>query len=239
MLADQPTFLREALASLPRRIYERRPQVGVGMFCLLVIGLCWATLLTYLNQVETTAADQAQRDVSNLTLAVEEQVKRTILGLDQVMLFADLEFGQLPNDADLERWAAHIPYLTGVYARLAVADTEGNIVASTTPGRPDGKPLNIADREHFHIQMERADAGLVIGRSILGRVTGRWVIPLSRRITDREGKLIGVAVLSLDRDYLQQTFAMLDVGPGGAVTLLQGGGYNPARGPARPGKVWP
>src|SRR4051794_38834654 len=59
MLADQPTFLREALASLPRRIYERRPQVGVGMFCLLVIGLCWATLLTYLNQVETTAADQA------------------------------------------------------------------------------------------------------------------------------------------------------------------------------------
>ena len=232
MLADQPTFLREAPASPPRRIYERRLQVGVGVFCLLVIGLFWATLLTYLNQVETTAADQAQRDVSNLTLAVEEQVKRTILGLDQVLLFADLEFQQLPNDADLERWAAHIPHLTGISVRLAVADTEGNIVAPTTPGRPDGKPLNIADREHFHIQMERADAGLVIGRSILGRVTGRWVIPLSRRITDREGKLIGVTVLSLDRDYLQRTFAMLDVGPGGAVTLFRDDGYILARSPA-------
>src|SRR3954470_12935967 len=76
MLADQPTFLREAPASPPRRIYERRLQVAVGVFCLLVLGLFWATLLTYLNQVETTAADQAQRDVSNLTLAVEEQVKR-------------------------------------------------------------------------------------------------------------------------------------------------------------------
>ena len=45
------------------------------------------------------------------------------------MLFADLEFQQLPNDADLERWAAHIPYLTGISVRLAVADTQGNIVA--------------------------------------------------------------------------------------------------------------
>src|SRR3954463_5686818 len=229
MLADQPTFPREAPTSPSRRIYERRLQVGVGVFCLLILGLFWATLLTYLNQVETTAADQAQRDVSNLTLAVEEQVKRTILGLDQVLLFADLEFQQLPNDADLERWAAHIPHLTGISVRLAVADTEGNIVAPTTPGRPDGKPLNIADREHFHIQLERADAGLVIGRSILGRVTGRWVIPLSRRITDHEGKLIGVIVLSLGRDYFERTFAVLDVGSGGAVTLFRDDGYILAR----------
>src|SRR3954454_12528984 len=232
MIADQPTSLGGAPTSLPRRIYERRLQVGVGVFCLLVLGLCWASLLTYLNQVETTATHQAQRDVSNLTLAVEEQVKRTILGLDQVMLFADLEFQQLPNDADLERWAAHIPYLTGISVRLAVADTQGNIVAPTRPGRPDGKPLNIADREHFRTQIERADAGLVIGRPILGRVSGRWVIPLSRRITDREGKLIGVTVLSLDPAYLQQTFAMLDIGPGGAITLFRDDGYILARTPA-------
>src|SRR5215204_1650386 len=122
MLADQLTFLRGALANLPRRIYERRLQVGVGVFCLLVLGLCWASLLTYLNQVETATADQAQRDVTNLSLAVEEQVKRTILGLDQVMLFADLEFEQLPNDADLKRWATHIPYLTDVSVQIAVAD---------------------------------------------------------------------------------------------------------------------
>src|SRR3954468_10663307 len=114
MLADQPTFLKEAPTSPPRRIYERRLQVAVGVFCLLVLGLFWASLLTYLNQVETTAADQAQRDVSNLTLAVEEQVRRTILGLDQIMVFAGLEFQQLPNDPDLERWATHVPYLANI-----------------------------------------------------------------------------------------------------------------------------
>ena len=231
MLADQPTFLRKA----PRRFYDRRLQVGVGVFCLLVLGLCWASLLTYLNQVETTAADQAQRDVSNLTLAVEEQVKRTILGLDQIMVFAGLEFQQLPNDADLERWAAHVPYLADISVRLAVADTQGNIVAPTAPGQPDGKPLNIADREHFRIQIERADAGLVIGRPIRGHVSGRWIVPLSRRITDREGKLIGVTVLSLDPGYIERTFALLDVGPGGAITLFKDDGYILARAPALPG----
>src|SRR4051794_40696152 len=174
MPADQPASLEEAHASPPRRLYEARPQIGTGLFCLCAIVVFWATLLTYLNQVETTAADQAQRDVSNLTLAVEEQVKRTILGLDQVLLFADLEFQQLPNDADLERWAAHIPHLTGISVRLAVADTEGNIVAPTTPGRPDGKPLNIADREHFHIQMEFVAR---IGGLASGEGWRRWTTP--------------------------------------------------------------
>src|SRR3954463_14855711 len=144
MLADQPTFLREAPTSPPRRIYERRLQVGVGVFCLLVIGLFWATLLTYLNQVGTTAADHAQRDVSNLALAVEEQVKRTILGLDQVMLFADAQIEQLPSSTDLRRWAEHIPYLTGVSVQIAVAATNGDIVASTLPLPPGVGTVSIA-----------------------------------------------------------------------------------------------
>src|SRR4051812_14859833 len=231
MLADQPTFLREALASLPRRIYERRPQVGVGMFSLFVLVLFWASLLTYLNQVETTAADQAQRDVSNLTLAVEEQVKRTILGLDQVMLFADLEFQQLPSSADLIRWAAHIPHLTGVSVQIAVANTQGDIVASTLP-LPDAGTVSITDRGHFRVQLDQPNTGLFISRPMLGRVSGRWSIQLTRRLNNVDGKLIGVIVLSLDPDYFQRTFAVLDVGPGGAVTLFRDDGYVLARSPA-------
>src|SRR3954454_23332790 len=231
MLADQPTFLREAPTSPPRRIYERRLQVAVGVFCLLVLGLFWASLLTYLNQVETTAADQAQRDVSNLTLAVEEQVKRTILGLDQVMLFADLNFDQLPSSADLIRWAAHIPHLTGVSVQIAVANTQGDIVASTLP-LPDTGTVSITDRGHFRIQLDQPDTGLFISRPMLGRVSGRWSIQLTRRLNNADGKLIGVIVLSLDPDYFQQTFAMLDVGSGGAVTLFRDDGYILARSPA-------
>src|SRR5215207_3403459 len=235
MLADQSTFLREAPTSPPHRIYERRLQVGVGVFCLLVIGLCWASFLTYLNQVETATADQAQRDVTNLSLAVEEQVKRTILGLDQVMLFADVKFDQLPSDSDLLRWASHIPYLTGVSVQIAVANRQGDIVASTLPSPPGAEMTSIADREHFRVQLERADAGLFISRPVLGRVSGRPSIQLSRRLNDGDGKLIGVTVLSLDPDYLQRTFAMLDIGTGGAITLFRDDGYILARTPALPG----
>src|SRR3954452_12251608 len=231
MLADQPTFLREALASLPRRIYERRLQVAVGVFCLLRLRLFRASLLKHLNQVETTAADQAQRDVTNLTLAVEEQVKRTILGLDQVMLFANLEFQQLPSSADLIRWAAHIPHLAGVSVQIAVANTQGDIVASTLP-LPDTRTVSITDRGHFRVQLDQPNTGLFISRPMLGRVSGRWSIQLTRRLNNVDGKLIGVIVLSLDPDYFQRTFSTLDVGPGGAVTLFRDDGYVLARSPA-------
>src|SRR4051794_13615250 len=166
MLADQHTFLREAPTSPPRRIYGRVLQVGVGVFCLLALALFWAALLTYLNQVEIAAADQAERDVTNLTLAVEEQVKRTILGLDQVMLFADAKFAQLPSTADLKHWAEYIPYLTGVSVQIAVANLQGDIVASTVPWPLGAGTLSIADREHFRVQVERADVGLFISRPV-------------------------------------------------------------------------
>src|SRR4051794_15260925 len=231
MLADQPTFLREAPTSPPRRIYEKRLKIGVGLFSLFVLVLFWASLLTYLNQAETTAADQAQRDVNNLTRAVEEQVKRTILGLDQVMLFADLNFNQLPSSADLIRWAAYIPHLTGVSVQIAVANTQGDIVASTLP-LPEAGTVSITDRGHFRVQLDQPDTGLFISRPMLGRVSGRWSIQLTRRLNNVDGKLIGVIVLSLDPDYFQQTFAMLDVGAGGAITLFRDDGYVLARSPA-------
>ena len=48
-LADRPGLLLEALRSLPRRIYEKRLKIGVGLFSLFVLVLFWASLLTYLN----------------------------------------------------------------------------------------------------------------------------------------------------------------------------------------------
>jgi len=70
---------------------------------------------------------------------------------------------------------------------------------------------------------------------MLGRVSGRWSIQLTRRLNNADGKLIGVIVLSLDPDYFQQTFAMLDVGAGGAITLFRNDGSILARYPALPG----
>ena len=230
-LADRPGLLLEALRSLPRRIYEKRLKIGVSLFSLFVLVLFWASLLTYLNQVETTTADQAQRDVNNLTRAVEEQVKRTILGLDQVMLSADLNFNQLPSSADLIRWAAHIPHLTGVSVQIAVANTQGDIVASTLP-LPEAGTVSITDRGHFRVQLDQPDTGLFISRPMLGRVSGRWSIQLTRRLNNADGKLIGVIVLSLDPGYFQRTFSTLDVGSGGAVTLFRDDGYILARSPA-------
>ena len=208
------------------------PQIGVGVFCLLVVGLLWASLLTYFRQAERSTIDEIQGNTNNLALALEEQVKRTILGLNQVMLFADGEFNRLPSDADLRRWAARTPYLIGVSLQLAVADVNGNIVASTLPTSQRGEPTSIADREHFRVQIEGADPGLFISKPVLGRVSGRWSIQLSRRLHDRDGKLIGVIVLSLDPAYLQDRFASLDVGPRGVVVLYREDGSVLARNPA-------
>ena len=95
--------------------------------------------------------------------------------------------------------------------------------------------MNIADREDFRVHLERTNAGLFISRPVEGRVSGRRWIQFSRPLTDEDDKLIGITVLSLDPDHLQQTFAMLNVGGGGAITLFREDGYVLVRAPALPG----
>ncbi|HEY0835999.1 MAG TPA: PAS domain S-box protein, partial [Azospirillum sp.] len=124
-----------------------------------------------------------------------------------------------------------------IAARLSDAGVLRNIVVTDAHGdvRYDGiretAPVNIADREHFTIHRDRADAGTVISQPVLGRVGRGWYVALSRRIADERGNFAGVVFAALDLSHLDRSFASLDVGPHGIVTLWNRDGVVLARQP--------
>jgi len=62
--------------------------------------------------------------------------------------------------------------------------------------------------------------GLYIGKPVLGKVSNKWTIQLSRKIQRPDGQVLGVVVASLNPAYFEQSYSEVHLGPKGGVTLL-------------------
>lgn len=87
-----------------------------------------------------------------------------------------------------------------IYSILSWVNPEQHLVVSSNKGVLE-KPVDISDRDY--VKKSFADPWkMAIGRPIEGRVSGRWVIPVSMGITDYTGKFIGTIMISIDINML-------------------------------------
>jgi PAS domain S-box-containing protein len=179
---------------------------------------------------------QAFRETRNLTLVLDAHVERSIQSANETLrAFADGAKTPLTRDpfdpAPLEREGRLLIEGLPQIGSLFLADASGHIVVSTDSeltGRFD-----ISNQEYFRDLKAGAPAPTVlsIDRLMHGRKTGRWFIPLRRPIYDENGKLLGVAIATIDPSSFVSLFDALGLGKEGTVTLAQRDGIIVARTP--------
>jgi diguanylate cyclase (GGDEF)-like protein/PAS domain S-box-containing protein len=80
--------------------------------------------------------------------------------------------------------------------------------------------FNNADRDYFNHHRRSADRSILVGRPILSKSSGQWVIPLSRRWNHADGRFGGVVAVTVDVAYFVQFYRRFDVGPNGTISLV-------------------
>ena len=87
-----------------------------------------------------------------------------------------------------------LPQLDGLF----VYDENGNWIINST-----STPLNRfnnSDREYFIFHRYDSGPGPHIGVPVISRSSGKWVIPVSRRINKPDGSFAGVVLATVDID---------------------------------------
>lgn len=165
----------------------------------------------------------ASATAANLALALEKYLDGTLREIDLTLLAAADEFRHLDAGGDVEKMA-FTPFLENHEKRLpqVVSLRATDALGQVRHGggvNPD-KPVSLSDRDFFVGARDQIEAGLVLGAPVFARISQRWVLPVSRRLERRDGTFAGVAYANIALQHFTDTFASLETGPRGAVSLF-------------------
>lgn len=210
--------MRRRIEAAPLAAMDMRAIAFVVLVCMCFVGMdAWRTWNAWRAQV-------AQMHVasSNLARAVAQQADDTIKEADTALVGL-VERVEVDGDdpealARLRRLmmvrVAELPQLNGLF----VYDEKGRWLATSVASPPEN--LNNSDREYFIWHRMHPDQGPHVGLPIHSRSTGRWVVPVSRRINHRDGSFAGVALATIDLGFFESFYNGLDIGRNGAIALV-------------------
>src|SRR5206468_2751640 len=187
----------------------------LGVFSVAVAWLgAWYISTEELERTEAAA----YQDTANLARAFEEHIIRLIQAHDQILIFARTSYSKDPRRFDLMQWAREQQFATNVTLQIATTNKRG-ILTGSNFGIPS-TPTDLSDRDHFRVHADSDRDELFISKPVLGRVSGKWSIQLSRRINAPDGSFDGVVILSIDPYYLASFYESIDVNTEGVVILV-------------------
>lgn len=191
--------------------------LAVGLFAIVLIGALWTAVILKLNAVRDDAVASAVKQNTNLAVAYEEHIVRTLKGLDGVLLFMRHEFMRMGAKLDIRDYIEDGVIDGRLFDAISILDEKGDLILGS---RPSG-PVNYADRDFFRIHQLRLNQDTFhINTPVLGRVSNTWQVPMSRRIIKPDGSFGGVIVLSVDPGYFARFYQKTDIGENGLVLLI-------------------
>lgn len=113
-------------------------------------------------------------------------------------------------------------------AAVRVAAPDGSYLHSYPDQAPDG--IVIADRDYILAHLN-GEIGLFVGKPVISRVNGLWVLPLSRAHRAPDGRLKAITTIVIRLDRLNGLFDAIRTRPNGTVALFGKDGTMLARGP--------
>jgi len=204
---------------------------------LIVLGL--AVTLGFSAIFATIMWDMARRDrdkalnaAANLIATIASDISRNIQ-LYESSLEAVIDGLKLPDidkiDPELRRLILFDRAATAKdLGAILVFDKDGNIVIDSRSGKPVA--TNHAHRDFFQIHQQRADVGLYISRPWIS-FRGKYLISLSRRISNPDGTFAGVVAGTMRLSYFHDQFKKVNLAENDTLTLINGKGVVLMRSP--------
>jgi len=197
----------------------------LSLFMAVLLAGLWSITLLQLQRAHDAAITDAGRDARSMARIFDEHAIRTIEAADQAVTYLRGRYQALGNRldivADLQQGLNPGP----LYNLFTIVDERGNTVLSSRPFQP----TNLADREHIRVHMQRDSGELYISKPVLGRVSKRWSIQMTRRINHADGRFKGVVVVSMDPYYFTRLYDEVDLGDNSSTELVGNDGVVRAR----------
>ena len=178
-----------------------RAGIGVNLVILafntLLFVALWLAVLDIVGNDRRETVQAAIDKNDNLAIAFEEYTEHILENADQFLKLLIRHHARGRGKVDLDQYVADHTLDTMAYADIALADENGDVSATAYHWRSGGK-INVADREHFRVHLKADTGAMFIGKPVTDRISGRSVVPLTRRINKPDGSFGGIAMVLIE-----------------------------------------
>ncbi len=196
-----------------------------GIFLLNLFVLCM--ILLSLQRSRTHYEEQAAATTKGLATALEQSIdaalERIDLGLLNIVVECEKQLAA--GNIDAPRLNAAIFQQHGWQPdldSLRVTDAAGEVLYGVGVDAKIRPRTSAADRDYFQRLRQEADAGLVFSKPVLGKISGKWVLIMARRIQKPDGSFGGVVYGPIALEHFYRFFASMDVGRSGVISVRDG-----------------
>jgi hypothetical protein len=191
---------------------------GATYLGLAMIVLIWSGLEFHLRTESVMVQEDAIQNLGNLSRSFEEHLIRTLNAVDHTLQIARNAYEREPETFDLASWSQAEHALEGPTFQIVIIGPNG-LMKATTDGH-QSMPLDLSDREHFRVHVDARTDALFISKPLIGRVTGKATLQLSRRVANSDGSFGGVILISVDPSHFTQFYGAIDIGHDGVIRVV-------------------
>jgi PAS domain S-box-containing protein len=198
---------------------------ATAIFGLILIVIFWVgTTQRGLAELSEAQSSEFSKN-ANLALALDVQTNQLLTGIDHFLLLIKDQYEGATTRLPLKRLVSPAFSSLNSITFIGVTNEHGDVIESMQ----DFAPTNVRDREFFKAHQQADTNRLLISEPVLGRVSGRWAITLTRRINQPDRSFGGIAAISIEPRYLTQLFENTQLGPSDVMSLVLTNGITLAR----------
>ncbi|WP_312511595.1 EAL domain-containing protein [Massilia sp.] len=176
-----------------------------------------------------STVEQAESDMRNIATTLYEHAMRTFGEADTHLRMAVAEIERAGFDARPE-------YQARLHEILRAKQTDSPLAASLGVLSPDGwilasafrypmLPVDARDRDYFVHLSAHDEGALYISRSVQSHLSGRWVIPVARKVNRLDGTLKMIVNFGVGVAYFDRFYRNLQLGQSGRLLLVKRDGW--------------
>jgi signal transduction histidine kinase len=195
----------------------RRPLVVFALLATMAVQI----MVGWMHQdARQTAFESSIQTLEGLTFALAEHVDATFEHGDQMLRAARHQYMRDALSLPQLYEAHNVAVDRRSFPLEAVIRPDGRMFLSTTSPRDfeGATKVDLKDREHFRVHVSSEEDKLFVSKPIVGRVSGKPVMNMSRRIMMPDGAFGGVAVVSVSPENFVAPYRRL-VGNTGVIAI--------------------
>jgi signal transduction histidine kinase len=200
----------------------------VSALCLFLLALIWVSYWRQRSFDEKDSIQFAVSKNSNLAIALEQYVIRTLHSADAVLQVVKMEYAEQGESLDLNKLLDRISMNRENSEQVSIIGRDGRLKMTSIAGVRN-RPVDFSGSAFFIFHSQNSKDSLLISKPVLSDVTGRKEIIISRRLYDDNGGFAGVVALEIDPSTFTSIYAQTTALPNDIISLIAPDGTTYAR----------